>query len=83
MWSVDEKCFVYHKNRTKITEDDARACIDNPYWDFKKESEYKPMNLSDMISALVARAEKRRQDGLQDSDDVPQDMLKALKALVS
>ena len=41
------------------------------------------MNLSDMISALVARAEKRRQDGLQDSDDVPQDMLKALKAIVS
>ena len=83
VWSTEDKCFVYHKNRTKITKTDARACIDTPFWDFAPEPEYKPMNLSDMISALVARAEKRRQDGLQDSDDVPQDMLKALKSIVS
>jgi len=83
VWDTDESCFVYHKNRTKITKSDARAAIDTPYWEFKPEPEYKPLNLDDMIHALIARAEKRRQDGLKDGDSVPSDMVKKLKAVVA
>lgn len=83
VWDTDEKCFVYNKNRTKISKDDARAAMDTPYWEFKPESEYKPLNLDDMIYALIARAEKRREQGLKDGDIVPSDKVKALKALVA
>ena len=82
-WDTDEKCFVYHKNRTKISKDDARAAMDTPYWEFKPETEYKPLNLDDMIYALIARAEKRREQGLKDGDVVPSDKIKGLKALVA
>ena len=41
------------------------------------------MNLDDMISALIARADKRRQDGLKDGDSVDADKIKALKAIIA
>ena len=57
--------------------------MDTPYWEFKPETEYKPLNLDDMIYALIARAEKRREQGLKDGDVVPSDKIKGLKALVA
>lgn len=83
VWNNEDKCFAYHKNRTKISLEDAKAAIQTPFWEFKKEPEYKPMNLDDMIAALVARAEKRRLDGLKDGDSVDAEKVKALKALLS
>jgi hypothetical protein len=83
VWNTDDKCFAYHAKRTKISFDDAQSAIQTPFWEFKKEADYKPLNLPDMIASVIARAEKRRQDGLQDSDDVPSDLIKSLKALVA
>jgi|TARA_Y100000289_G_scaffold2695_1_gene2572 hypothetical protein len=83
VWDADNSCFAYHAKRTKISLDDAKAACATPFWEFKKEPEYKPMNLDDMIAALIARADKRRQDGLQDGDVVDADKIKALKAIIA
>lgn len=83
VWNTEDKCFAYHAKRTKISLDDAKAACATPFWEFKKEPEYKPMNLDDMIAALIARADKRRQDGLQDGDVVDAAKVKALKALIA
>ena len=83
VWNTDDKCFTYHAKRTKISADDAKAAIQTPFWKFKPEPDYKPLNLDDAISALIARADKRRQDGLKDGDDIPSAKIKALKALIA
>ena len=83
IWNTEEKCFAYHAKRTKISSDDAQKAIQTPFWEFKSEPDYKPLNLDDAINALIARADKRRQDGLKDGDNVPAEKIKALKALVA
>ena len=83
VWDADNDCFAYHKKRTKISLEDAKTACATPFWEFKKEPEYKPLNLDDMIAALIARADKRRQDGLQDGDVVDADKIKALKAIIA
>ena len=83
VWNADDSCFAYHAKRTKISLGDAQAACATPFWEFKKEAEYKPMNLDDLIAALIARADKRRQDGLKDGDVVDADKIKALKAIIA
>ncbi len=83
VWNADNACCAYHAKRTKISRGDAQAACATPFWEFKKEPEYKPMNLDDLIAALVARADKRRQDGLKDGDVVDADKIKALKAIIA
>ena len=83
VWNTDDKCFAYHKARTKISFEDAKAAIHTPFWEFKPEPDYKPMDLDAMIAALIKKAEKRRDDGLTDKDVVPSDKIKALKAIVA
>ena len=83
VWDADNSCFAYHAKRTKISLEDAKTACGAAFWEFKKEPEYKPLNLDDMISALIARADKRRQDGLKDGDVVDADKIKALKAIIA
>ena len=83
VWDTDEKCFVYHKNRTKISKDDARAAMDTPYWEFKPESEYKPTNTPNELMALIAKADRTLERGLKEGDVVPSSLVKSLKALVA
>lgn len=83
VWDVENSTFAYHPKRTKISLEDAQSACGTPFWEFIKEPEYKPMNLFDDIARLVARADKRRQDGLKDTDVVDADTIKALKAIIA
>jgi len=83
VWDTDNSCFAYHNKRTKIALDDAKAACATPFWEFKKEPEYKPLNLDDMIAALISRADKRRQDGLKEGDVLDENKIKALKAIIA
>lgn len=50
-----------------------------PYWKVTPPKAPQPFDLPGKLQNLIAQAEKRREKGLQDGDDIPSDVLKKLK----
>lgn len=81
VWDVKEKVFKYHKERTTIDVASVQSAVREPWWQFKPEAPYKPIDIDALMESLIKRAEKRREDGLKDGDSVPAVKLKALKLI--
>lgn len=80
-YDMETKVFVYAKKRkTKLEGDDGGKA--NPWTNFKPEPAYKPMDLIALVKKLVDRADKRVTDGVKESDNIPADVLVALKEIV-
>lgn len=70
----DTKKIVYAKDRsTKLT-----AAWETPFWEFKPEAAYKPMDLVASVNKIIAEAEKRAK--LSKGDRIDPEVLAALKA---
>lgn len=50
-----------------------------PYWKVTPPKTPQPFDLPGKLQNLITQAEKRREKGLQDGDDVPADVLRKLK----
>ena len=50
-----------------------------PYWKVTPPKAAQPFDLPGKLQNLIAQAEKRREKGLSDGDDIPQDVLNKLK----
>jgi hypothetical protein len=83
MWNEDGKKLVF--SRTKTT--DIEAAIEKPFWEFRPEPEYKPMNLIEEITKLIAKAEKRIAAAAEENKDLPDEidmqLLSTLEGLVN
>lgn len=82
IFNTEDKVFVYDSKRTKIAADAVKGAIAEPFWQFKPEPEYKPLDLHKALAALVKKAEDRRKAGLKDGDNIPADELAKLKAML-
>lgn len=74
-----DKSFVYHKDRTTISKEDAQKAIKEPFWVFSPEKPYVPLNLDTLIENAIKKAEARRKKGLTNEDVVPEVKVRALK----
>lgn len=50
-----------------------------PYWKVTPPKAPQPFDLPGKLQNLIAQAEKRREKGVQDGDDIPTDVLRKLK----
>jgi hypothetical protein len=55
--SFDEEAKVLRYDREKTSDID--AAIDTPFWEYKAEGEYKPLNFTAELRALLIKTEKR------------------------
>ena len=72
-YSMEEKAFTYDKKATTHTE----AAIETPFWLFKPEAEYKPLDLQAAILQLVKRVDAAVEKG----EKLPADKVEALRKL--
>lgn len=54
-----------------------------PYWKVTPPKAPQPFDLPSKLQNLIAQAEKRREKGLQEGDEIPADVLKAMKAALA
>lgn len=77
-YNKEEKRLRYVKGKVAMIED----AIKLPFWEFKPEAEYKPLDLMAEIVRLVDKAEKRKETA-KPEDKIPANVLKTLKTLVA
>lgn len=72
-YDMTEKTLKHNsKGKTQL-----QVAIDTPFWEFKPEAEYKPLDLQAAILQLVKRAEHAIEKG----EKLPADKLEALRKL--
>ena len=83
-WDAERKAFVFSKERAKIMDatDSITQAKAIPFYTFKKEAEYKPLDLNLALAVLIKRAEKRLEAGLQAGDNIDPASVAAIKALI-
>lgn len=78
-WSDEKKTwFVHVKEDTRIMGKTFMAARDTPFWKVSPPPAPKPMDLNDLLTSLIARAEKRI-DNPVEGDVVPTAALKHLR----
>ena len=80
-YNPEDKLFVKGK-ATKIKEDDVKASIQEPWYSFKPEPAYKPMDFDALLVSIIKRTETRVEKGLTKDDNINLDHLAALKKIV-
>ena len=81
VWNQEESKFVYVKGKTTIDLKTLQTAKAEPFWKFKPESPYKPVDLPESILALINKADKAI-DNKNDLDNIPLELLSQLKALI-
>jgi len=76
-----EAGFVKGDSNT-IDRDSVRSAIQNPFWEFSPETEYKPVDWAALLHNAINRAEKDREK-LGDKSSVDEDELNTLKQLLA
>lgn len=76
---------VWTATKTTITQKEAVAAKDEPFWEFSPPQKYKPVVLPELLASVIKRADKRRKDGIKtnEGDMVPQDLLDDLHAIAN
>ncbi len=78
-YNTEEKRLRYVKGKVAMVED----AIATPFWEFKPEAKYVPIDTNKAILHLIQRAEKRIEEGkLTDKDNIDKAQLAALKKIV-
>lgn len=84
-YSTESKEFSYTKTTVSLEVNKGAIYVDGddqaiePYWKVTPPKDPQPFDLPGKLMNLIAQAEKRREKGLKDGDDVPQDVLNKLK----
>jgi hypothetical protein len=82
-YNKEKKVFTLNKKRTEGATDKLHAGMVKPFWEFKPEPAYKPLDLVAEIQALIRKANLRVVEGLKEKDKVPMETLTMLQKLVA
>lgn len=83
-WDKEAKVFVYSKDKTTITLEEAKAAKAEPYYELTPpKAPEKAFDLPTLVQTLIARAEKKREKGLKDGDNASDEMIQKLKAVLA
>lgn len=88
-YSKEEEAFAYTATTIELEVKKGAIYVNGddksiePYWKVTPPKEPVPFDLPGKLQNLIAQAEKRRENGLRDGDDVPSDVLKKLKAALA
>lgn len=77
-WSEEDKALAYDKTKQSMVEE----AIITPFWTFKPEAEFKPLDVAGSLLSFINRATSAQAKGQQFTED-EQAAINAVRALVT
>lgn len=81
-WSDENKGFYAHVE-DKVNGDNFKAMRDEPFWEASPPPNPKPFNLPERLQSLLQQAKKKRDAGVTEEDDIPDDLVRAISLVMA